>query len=204
MSTSNLTRADRLRLIRRMEMARRASDLLRSKEEVLERERVRLEGHAGRADERWHHEYEAAAAALLRARMLGVSPELDGLVAAGSSAASVTPDWTMSMGVVYPGDVGCEPGPLPGANSTAAVVPAAESYRSALRAAAVAAAAAEAVRRLDVELAATRRRRRAVEQHLVPSLEADLRRLDLGLDELDREEALRIRTATQRQEASRS
>jgi vacuolar-type H+-ATPase subunit D/Vma8 len=62
-------------------------------------------------------------------------------------------------------------------------------------AAATLAAAAQATRRLDSELAQTRRRRRAVEDRLLPDLLEARHRLDLHLDELDREEAQRVRTA---------
>ena len=43
----------------------------------------------------------------------------------------------------------------------------------------------------------------AIEERLVPGLDAELHDLDLHLDELDREEALRVRLATDRQERNR-
>lgn len=199
MTATPRTRADRLRLIGRIELARRAGQLLRSKEEALERERDRLAGHAARARAEWELRMSTATATLVRARTLGAGTELAGLVSGAAAAARVTPDWQTSMGIAYPGEVACDPGPEPVVSSTAALRPAIDAYRHALAAAAALAAATEAEQRLDTELAQTRRQRRAVEDRLLPDLEDARHRLDLHLDELDREEAQRVRTAVDRQ-----
>ncbi len=196
------TRAGRLRLVARHDLATHASELLHSKEEALERERIRLEGHAKRAQEEWIRACRVATSELVRARMLGASAELARLHA--GNTASVTPDWQASMGIVYPGGVDCVPGPRPTVTSTAALRPAIDAYRVALAAAGPHAAASAAVERLDAELAATRRRRRAIEDRLRPALSSALRELDQHLDELDRDEALRVRMAAQRQEVNRT
>ena len=196
------TRAGRLRLVARYDLATHAAELLRSKEEALERERVRLKGHAKRTRGEWVSACDAAASALVRARMLGASRELAHRRA--TSAASMTPDWQASMGIVYPGAVACEPGERPAVTSTAALGPAIDAYRVALVAAGPHAAASEAVDRLSAELAATRRRRRAIEDRLLPTLGSELLELDLHLDELDRDEALRVRMAVQRREVDRT
>lgn len=198
------TPADRLRLLERLELATRAAELLHSKEEALERERVRLEGHATRAREEWTQRCSDASARLLRARMLGASDELAHLVTVGAPPASIEPHWQTSMGIAYPGSVDCSPGAAPTVTSTAALRPAIDAYGRALQAAAKHAAASLAARRLEAELADTRRRRRAIEDHLQPSLEHELHRLDLHLDELDRDEALRVRMATRHQGVSRA
>lgn len=198
------TRAGRLSLVARLDLVRYASGLLRSKEEALERERVRLEGHAARARDEWVRRCAEATAELVRARMLGASGELSLLVAAAVSTASFEPDWQTSMGIAYPGSVECQPGEQPAVVSTAALLPAIDAYRRALRAAADHAAADAAMHRLEAELAGTRRRRRAIEDRLQPDLERLVHELDLHLDELDREEALRVRTATERREARRT
>ncbi len=196
------TRAGRLRLVARHDLATHAAELLRSKEEALERERVRLEGHANRAHDEWIRACRAAASELVRARMLGASGELARLHAA--SRASVTPDWQASMGIVYPGGVDCAPGLRPAVTSTAALRPAIDAYRAAFAAAGPHAAASAAVDRLDAELAATRRRRRAIEDRLSPALASALVELDQHLDELDRDEAMRVRMATQRRAVTRT
>jgi vacuolar-type H+-ATPase subunit D/Vma8 len=182
-------------LVARLELARHASDLLHSKEEALERERVRLQGHATRAEAQWQQLYTAAGSWLVKARMLGASDEVAMLIAHGSPSASITPRWQTSMGIAYPGSVECAPGSTPTLTSTAALGPTLAAYRAALDAAATHAAASAAVSRLDTELANTRRRRRAIDERLRPQLEEALRQLDLSLDELDREEALRVRIA---------
>jgi len=195
-STTARTRAGRLLLVARRDLARHAVELLESKEEALQRERVRLEGHATRAETEWVRRCREAAEALLRARMLGASDEIDDLIDRGSALADVTTHWQTSMGIVYPGQVDCASGEAPTLASTAALGPAVEAHRRSLEAAATHAATSAAVRRLDAALAATRRRRRAIEQRLEPRLESALHELDLHLDELDREEAVRVHVAT--------
>jgi vacuolar-type H+-ATPase subunit D/Vma8 len=196
------TRAERQRLINRLALVERAADLLRSKEEALERERVRLGGHEVRTREEWTRQWSRSTTELLRAKALGAGVELD-RIARGpiESPATFTPDWQRSMGIAYPGSVTCDPGAPPAVTSTAALRPATDAICEALTAGAQHAAAAGAVRRLDAELRVTRRRRRALEEHLQPTLEAARRSLDLHLDELDRDEALRVRLARDRKEA---
>lgn len=195
--TQPRTRSDRLRLGERIAIAERAAELLRSKEEALERERARLEGYARRADDQWRDRSAAAATALLRARSLGATDEL-GTSAPGGALAEVRPDWQVSMGITYPGSVETEPGDAPPLCSTAALGPAIDRYREALAAAADQAAATEAIRRLREELLATRRRRRALEDRFIPSLGRASRELDLHLEELDRDEAMRLKTFSER------
>lgn len=198
--TAGATRAERLHLLRRTELAHHAADLLHSKEKALERERVRLEAYAARTGDRWVETCRDATTWLLRARLLGASGELATLIDHPSDPATFTADWQHSMGIVYPGRVDCVPGPRPRVGSTAALGPAADAYGQALRAAAQHAATSAAVRRLDAELLNTRRRRRAIEERLLPRLETELGQLDLYLDEQDREEALRVRLATEQME----
>ena len=199
MTATARTRADRLRLVAEIETATHAAELLRSKEDALTRERDRLEGYARRADEEWHRTGTAATAAVLRARLLGASADLR---SPSGTPADVRPEWRVSMGITYPGRVEVTPGTPPTVVSTAALRPAIECSRDALASAARAAAAAMAVRRLDTELIATRRRRHALEDRLVPSLDEARRTLDQQLEELDRDEATRIRMAVGREEAS--
>ncbi len=203
MTSPPRTRADLLRLRHRIVTARRAATLLHSKEEALERELDRVAGHLARAREDWASRMGAATALLVRARTLGASGELARLVDADTTGAAAEPTWQVSMGVGYPTAVACTPGPEPALTATAALAPAAAAFREALTAAATAAAADLAHRRLGRELAETRRRRRAVEERLLPDLEETCRRLDLRLDELDREEGLRVRTAVRLREGGR-
>lgn len=197
------TRAGRLRLMARLQVARHGANLLHSKEEVLQRERIRLEGHVVRTRQQWAHDCADAATWLRRSRALGASTELTAIIANGPEPASVTPNWQTAMGVTYPGSVATTAGPSPVVRTTAALRPTMEAYRRALQTAADHASTTTALRRLDTELANTRRRRRAIERRLVPRLERSIHRLDLHLDEQDRDEALRVHIALSQQEAGR-
>lgn len=197
------TRAERLRLVRKLELAHRGTELLRSKEEALQRERVRLEAHVARTEQAWNERCDNAAEALLRSRTLGASGELQSIIDRTPGSAQVNPHWETSMGIVYPGVVDAATGPTPTVTSTAALRPAIDCYEAALLAAAGHGATTAALHRLTAELGKTRRRRRAIEQRLLHSLESTLHDLDLHLDEQDREEALRVHTATRRRETGR-
>jgi vacuolar-type H+-ATPase subunit D/Vma8 len=201
---STTSRAARLRLIGRLDLARHASELLHGKEQALQRERVRLEGHADRARRDWAESCEDGATWLQRARCLGASNELAELSERGPRPAAVTIEWQTSMGITYPGDVDCLPAHQTGLSSTAALQPTVDAFHRALRCAATHASTSAALARLDSELAATRRRRRAIADRLIPTLEGELVDLELHLDEQDREEALRVHLARGQREHARS
>lgn len=201
--TATRTRAARLHLISRAELARHSAELLHSKEKALERERVRLEGHASRTKLQWEERCRDARTWLLRARMLGASGELATLMARSPEPAELDTRWQTSMGITHPGRVDCTPGSPPEVASTAALAPTIAGYRVALESAGRHAATSAALRLIDAELTNTRRRRRAIEERLIPRLETELHTLDLHLDEQDREEALRVHLATTHQESRR-
>ncbi len=194
--TDTRTRAARLQLTARLDLASHGADLLHSKEEALRRERIRLEGHVTRTKNRWEHSCREASTWLLRARALGASDELASLVTSEPAPATVTPHWQTSMGITYPGSVDTTAGPEPTVTSTSALRPTIDAFRLALSTAADHASTTAALTRLDNELADTRRRRRAIEQRLLPRLESTLHDLDLYLDEQDRDDALRVHIAT--------
>jgi vacuolar-type H+-ATPase subunit D/Vma8 len=197
------SRAARLHVITRLDLARRAVDLLHSKEQALQRERARLDVHAERARNAWDRSADEAATWLQRARAMGATDELDVIVAQGPQPAEIAIDWQVSMGIAYPGDVHCTPAVQPDLTASATLAPTMQAHHRALDAAATHAATRTALARLDAELATTRRRRRAIGDRLVPRLEDDLRALELDLDEQDREEALRVRLAGGRQTSPR-
>lgn len=192
------TRAGRLRLLARRDVAGRASELLQSKEEALERERARLEGYARRAGDEWRVSIDTVHDALVRARMLGGCDEIDRVSV--DQPARIVIDWQTSMGIAYPADVDVERGRGFAPVSTAALRPVIDCAGTALDAAVRHAAASLAVRRIESELVATRRRRRAIDDRMLPSLDAQLHRLELHLDELDRAEAMRVRLAIGRRQ----
>ena len=77
----------------------------------------------------------------------------------------------------------------------AAIAPAAAAFRRALVAGVRTAAAQEAVRRLDAEIAVTRRRLRALEKRWLPRLRDELGRLELALEQAEQEDASRLHRA---------
>lgn len=191
-----VNRATRLRLQAQLDLAHHAGELLHNKEEALQHERTRLQGHATRTEHNWHDQCHKASELLLRARALGASAEIARVLDDSTRPATITTDWQTAMGVTYPGTVRAIPGEPPQLTQTAALVPAVTAYQAALEAGTQHAAAAAALDRLETELATTRRRRRAIERRLQPRLQNQLHQLDLTLDERDRSAALRTQLAT--------
>ena len=202
--TGSRSRAARLHLITRLDLARHAVELLHSKEQALQRVRARLDVHAERANDAWVRCANEAATWLQRARALGATDELDVIAAHRPQPAQIVIDWQASMGITYPGDVRCTQAAQPDLTASAALAPTMQAHLRALDAAATYAATDAALDRLDTELATTRRRRRAIGDRLVPRLEDQLRMLELDLDEQDREEALRVRLASDEQREVRT
>jgi vacuolar-type H+-ATPase subunit D/Vma8 len=75
---------------------------------------------------------------------------------------------------------------------------AARAHAAAVGAAAAQAAACAAYDAVAAELAAATRRQRAIERHWIPQHEAALARLELTLDERERDEIARARWAASR------
>jgi V/A-type H+/Na+-transporting ATPase subunit D len=184
-------RAGRLWLVRRLAFARRSLELLDRKHQLLLRE---LAGRAQLRDEterRWARACTEAQRWGARADALGGHSDITLAAASISGQARVDVPWHNTMGVVHPGDPACalpDLPPLERAAGNVAIAPLAAAQREALLAAAVFAALDRSHRLLEAELRKTQRRRRAVEHHRIPSLEESLLRLELHLDELEREE----------------
>ncbi|MDO8106975.1 V-type ATP synthase subunit D [Isoptericola sp. b441] len=189
----NVGRAGRVRVQRRLAVARRGAELLDRKRHLLAEELERLELAADRAGGEWR-----LAAAEAR-RWAGRATALDGpstiRLAAPASPAVATVTWGATMGVAFPVDAStrCPPERVVGGSS--ALVLAAEAHRAALDAGVAHAAALAAVGRVRAELAATRTRQRAVERHWIPRLEGELATIERALADLELEEALRLRWA---------
>jgi V/A-type H+/Na+-transporting ATPase subunit D len=133
-----------------------------------------------------------------RANALGGAVEVGRASASVAGTASVEIPWRNTMGVVHPGPPTCELpllDPTESAAVSGALGPAAAAAREALAAAAEYASTDEAHRLLSAELAATQRRRRILERHRLPALEEALIRLELRLEELEREERVATRWA---------
>jgi V/A-type H+-transporting ATPase subunit D len=199
--------AGRLWLRDRLETTRRSAELLDHKRQLVRRELAALEAT--------RIETEAAFAAACRSakqwglRAIALGGAVDVALAAapvvGRTEVEVT--WRNTMGVVYPVEPRCTPAvlaPLDAAGANAAVTEAAAAYRAALEAALRHGVADTACRSLRGELVATERRLRAIQHFRIPALEDALRRLELQLDEIEREERVVTRWAKQRRDEQRA
>jgi len=196
-------RAGRLWLRGRLASARRSMKLLDRKRQLVRRERDRLAELREETHRRWVVSCHEAETWGLRASILGGAADVTLSSAAVAGRASVEVTWRNTMGVRHPDDPRCALPTLAPADSAAAnsaVSPAAASYRRALEAGVAYAVADTSFALLDVELRATERRLRAIERRRVPLLEEALRRLELHLDELEREERVVTRWAQHRRQ----
>ncbi len=196
-------RAGRLWLRDRLASARRSMELLDRKRQLLRREQSRLAELREETRRNWVTSCAEAETWGLRAALLGGSSEVVSTGATVAGKARVEIAWRNTMGVRHPEDPHCnlpELGPSEAAAANAAVAPAAASYRRALEAGVAYAVADVSFAVLDEELRATERRHRAIERRRVPSLEEALRRLELRLDEIEREERVVTRWAQRRRQ----
>ncbi|WP_372594001.1 V-type ATP synthase subunit D [Actinotalea sp.] len=186
-------RAGRVRLERRLEVARHGAELLDRKQRILADELERLDLAAARSRLAWE------AAAREATRWLRRAAALDGRarIRAGEPRclARVETSTGRAMGVSFPQDARCELPELRRAGGSSALAFAAAAHGSALEAAVGHAADARAVLLLSAELEATRSRLHAVEKRWIPRLEARLEAVRRSLDELELEESLRLRWA---------
>ncbi len=178
-------------------------ELLDRKRQLLRRERDRLAELREEAHRRWVISCSEAETWGLRASILGGSADVALSSAAVEGRARVDVTWRNTMGVRHPDDPNCtlpEIAPADAAAANAAIFPAAASYRRALEAGVAYAVTDTSFKVLDRELRDTERRLRAIERRRVPSLEDGLRRLELHLDELEREALVVTRWAQRRQQ----
>ncbi len=194
-------RAGRLWLLAKLAAARRSSDLLDQKRQLLLREYAQVSALAESTHGDWERSCCEAEQWLARLLLLGGQRELQVLSALRSGRAQVEFSWKRSMGLEYPERGACvlpEPDRLLDASANAAGAPSVEAYREAIVAAAAHAAAAEAKRRLATELASTRRRLRSITRRRIPELEALLGELELRLDAAELEDRVVGRWARER------
>ena len=196
-------RAGRLWLVERIGTAERGVELLRQKREVLRSEQRRLLLMAEQTGAVWAS--AAADAEHWSSRACALSGSTALRLAAGDVAGKgkISISWRNTMGTRHPDEARCElPAltPAVAASSNAAIAPAASAHVRALRAAAEHAVASAALREMEIELASTHRRLRAIEHHRLPALQAQLQDLVLRLDEREREERLIARWAMRRGE----
>lgn len=192
-------RAGRPWLTHRLEVARRGAELLGEKQRALLRERSRLEPLLAQTRSEWDQRAREAERWLARAAMLGGERQLDFVLGTSGRLAQVTMSWRTILGVRCPEAAQLELPPdreLVPAGASAAVYCAAKAHRRALEAAVRVGVAECALERVQANLRATTLRRVAIERRWIPAHERALAELELGLDEVEREDGARVRRIT--------
>ena len=192
-------RTGRMWLRHRLEVADRGSTLLETKMRILAGEQQRFALLAQRTQRRWEQAVAEADRWMARASLLGGRRGLR--FADDGRPAQVLLSWDTTMGVSYPsGSHVVMPDPLPDAPTPAgtALVRARQAYRSAAVAAVDHAVATAAMAAVEQEMAATRRRLRAIEDRWMPRLDEASRAVTEALEEQEREEGMRMRWAAER------
>lgn len=190
-------RAGRLWLQERLDVARRAEDLLGRKERLLQDEERRLGAEVADAARDWLDAWRTAATWTARAAVVGGEADLVRYRAGTrAAAADVRIVWRNTMGITYPSAAAVVlPDAPPDLWANGALPPAATANRRAVEAGVRHAAAAYSHAQVRAELATTRRRRRAVSERWIPELERSLSELGARLEEMEREEHVRGRWA---------
>ena len=190
-------RAGRLWFQHRLSTAQRGADLLDQKLRILRAERERLTLQRDRSVTAWEAASHEADAWLLRGVLLGGEQSLR--LAAAPARAEVRIIWEQSMGVRYPAEAICtvaEPSPDAPPAGNAALVAARDCYRRALQLAVEQAANETAVRILEAQETATRRRIRAIKDRWIPRLQEALADLQFKLEEEEHTDGVRLRWAS--------
>jgi len=186
-------RAGRLWLDRRLEAARRGSDLLDRKLRILQARLGDLAAAAAQTEREWQQRSAEAEHALLVAALLGGQRAIR--LATGTGTADVRVSYAITIGVRHPAEGSCTPPAEPDPWAGQPVERAREAHRAALAAAVRHAVAAEAARVIEAEAVATRYRLRAIRDRLIPSLEQARAEVALAIDELERADGARLRRA---------
>ncbi|MGZ6803977.1 MAG: V-type ATP synthase subunit D [Nocardioidaceae bacterium] len=189
-------RAGRLWLQQHLAVARRGADLLDHKLRVLRVERQRLALQEERTRVAWEQASREADTWLVRGALLGGERALR--LSRATEPARVEVVWDQAVGVRHPSHglvtiAATRPGEGPLA--TAALVTARDRYRRALEAAVAQAVVEAAVRLVDAQEQATRRRLRAIERRWLPRLEESLTTVQLQLEEDEHADGVRLRWA---------
>jgi len=192
-------RAGRLRLERRLQVARRGADLLDRKLRILQRELPGLRAAARQAAQDWELCAAEADRWLLRVALLGGERAIR--LACADTPAQVEVRYTVTVGVRHPAAVTVT-SPGPGSWTGATLTAATQAHQAALEAAARSAAASAAVRIMEAETTTTRQRLRAVRDRWIPVLEEARDLLALAIDEQERADGARLRLAARNSRAA--
>jgi len=192
-------RAGRMWLTRRLAIADRAAELLDQKVRVLRQQTERFRLLAERTGAEWTRSCREAEDWSLRAALVGGQAALRAATVHGG--ARVVLNFGTTMGVPHPSDARCLlPDAADPVTSGPATMSAVLAHRQALDAAVQHAVALAGLRALEHELAATRRRRRAITDRLIPQLEDAVAAAVLRLEETERAEGVRLRCALRAQQ----
>lgn len=190
-------RAGQLWLVHRQQVAARAVDLLDQKLRILRDERVRR----SLVEERTRTAWEAAArdADVWQRRLAQLGGRRALRLGRASRPADVEVRWDQVVGVRFPAfvDVSVPDGPAEPSGS-AVLTETSRRMGVAAVAAAQQAAALAALRTLEAQEAATRRRLRSIRTRYLPLLETTLRAVEVSLEEDERSDVLRLRWAAGR------
>lgn len=197
-------RAGRQWLDRRLGAAGHAASLLDRKLRILQLEQERYAERAELAARSWAGAIATAETWALRAALLAGAGAFESVH--DGSSAEVHLEWAALMGARYP-STGRVMLPAPARSSalapSAAVDEAARAYAEAARLAVEAAVMVSALRVVNAEVAATRFRKRAIEDRWMPRLERAAAELDLALSEAESSEGIQLRLAAAARDGSR-
>jgi V/A-type H+-transporting ATPase subunit D len=182
-------------LTRRLAVAQAAADLLDQTVLVLRLEGERFALLAERSEADWVRSCRDAESWSLRATVVGGQAALRAAADYGQARVEIT--WETTMGVSHPSGARLTTSVLGAGAATSgpATARAVDAHRLALDAAVQHAVAIAGLRAVETELAATRRRLRAVTDRWIPALEDTLARAALGLEETERAEGVGLRWA---------
>ena len=194
-----LGRGGRLWLSERLEAAGRAAELLEEKKRVLVREQRRLAVLERASRNEWDSAWREAQTWVARA----VALRGERIIPAATPAepASVRCIWGSSMGAYYPTELSCRARTSMAeaeATGTAAAPEATRAFCHALESGVHHAANVRALQEVERELRATLRRSRMLQHQMIPGLADSLRRLDLDLEQRERDDVLYARQAQDR------
>ena len=172
--------------------------MLDEKRRALLRERARLQPLATKGRRDWERRAREAETWLQRAAILGGERSLEAASEAVAERTLVEVKWRQILGTRCPSEsaVSLPDASLSMLGGSSALLCAAEAHRNALESAARFATVRSALERIENELELTRRRSNAVEHRWIPRHERALAALDLSLEELEREDAARVRWVT--------
>ena len=191
-------RSGQVWLRRRLETARRGSDILARKQRLLAVERERRVPLAATARTAWMDACAEAELWCTRALRLGHEHQIAMVAAQLGSPATITVDWHDVMAVSIPANAQCRFPDLALASAsggTSATDRAVEALADSLEKAAAHAAIQRALANIDAELLQTRRRLRLLERRRLPQLERALTASRERLEQSEREDTLRLRWA---------